>query len=72
LDEAFEIGDLVGKAEFVEAAGIKRVDVNAAGSGWEATVVIEVEDDEEVEEVDGVGAVIVVVEVDEVVDEVEV
>jgi hypothetical protein len=45
LDEAFETGELVGKAESVEGAGIEVV-----GS---ATVVIEVEDDEELDEVGG-------------------
>jgi hypothetical protein len=44
---AFETGELVGKAESVEGAGIEVV-----GS---TTVVIEVEDDEELEEVDEVG-----------------
>ena len=47
MDEAFETGELVGKAESVEGAGIEVV-----GS---ATVVIEVEDNEELEEVDEVG-----------------
>jgi hypothetical protein len=31
LDDAFETGDLVGKTEVVEGAGIKRVDVVSAG-----------------------------------------
>jgi hypothetical protein len=47
LDEAFETGELVGKAESVEGAGIE--------VAWSATVVIEVEDDEELEELDEVG-----------------
>jgi hypothetical protein len=49
LDEAFETGDFVGKTEVVEEAGIKRVDVDAVSIEvvGSATVVIEVEDDEE-------------------------
>jgi hypothetical protein len=55
LVEAFEIGDFVGKAESVEGAGIKRLDVVSAGIEvvGSATVVIAVEDEEEVGVVDG-------------------